>query len=102
MNELFKIVFTPLLKALTRRFKETIFVMLIITVIWAVSVNREDQNSNKDDCQVQLKAAQEELKDTRKQLLQAVLQSKAQDANTARNDEQIREQSKTDIKQVMP
>lgn len=102
MNELFKIVFTPLLTALTRRFKETIFVILIIAVIWAVSVNRDDQNNNKDDCQVQLKEAQEELKDTRKQLLQAVLQSKAQDANTARNDEQIREQSKTDIKQVMP
>lgn len=102
MNELFKIVFTPLLTALTRRFKETIFVMLIIAVIWAVSVNRDDQNNNKDDCQVQLKDAQEELKDTRKQLLQAVLQSKAQDANTARNDEQIRKQSKTDIKQVMP
>ncbi|MEJ5143930.1 hypothetical protein [Sphingobacterium sp. MYb388] len=76
--------------------------MLIIAVIWAVSVNRDDQNNNKDDCQVQLKDAQEELKDTRKQLLQAVLQSKAQDANTARNDEQIRKQSKTDIKQVMP
>ncbi|NJI75824.1 hypothetical protein HCX49_21745 [Sphingobacterium kitahiroshimense] len=102
MNELFKIVFTPLLTALTRRFKETIFVLLIIAVIWAVSVNRDDQNNNKGDCQVQLKDAQEELKDTRKQLLQAVLQSKAQDANTARNDEQIRKQSKTDIKQVMP
>lgn len=102
MNELFKIVFTPLLTALTRRFKETIFVMLIIAVIWAVSVNRDDQNNNKDDCQVQLKEARDELKDTRDKLLQAVLQSKAQADNTARNDEQMRQQSQKDIKQVMP
>lgn len=102
MNELFNIVFKPLVTALTRRFKETVFTILMIVVIWAISVNREDQNNNKDDCQDQLKAAQEELKDTRKQLLQAVLQSKAQDANTARNDEQLRQQSEKDIKQVMP
>jgi mannitol-1-phosphate/altronate dehydrogenase len=102
MNELFNIVFKPLVTALTRRFKETVFTILMIVAIWAISVNREDQNNNKDDCQVQLKEAQEELKDTRKQLLQAVLQSKAQDANTARNDEQLRQQSEKDIKQVMP
>lgn len=102
MNELLKILFKPLLTALTRFFKETIFTILIIVVIWAVSVNREDQAGHNDDCQGQLKDAQAELKDTRKQLLEAVLKSRAQDENTARNDEQIREKSQTDIKQVMP
>lgn len=102
MNELLKIVFKPLLTALTRFFKETIFTILIIVVIWAVSVNREDQAGHNDDCLGQLRDAQAELKDTRKQLLESVLKSRAQDENTARNDEQIRQQSETDIKQVMP
>lgn len=81
-----------LLKGFSRYFKPTVFVLLVILIIWLMSNEREDKTTGDRNCQDQLQAAQAELSDTRQQLLQFVLQSQRQQQNTAKNDSSLRKQ----------
>lgn len=102
MTELFKIIFPPLLRGFTKYFKPTMWVMMIILIIWLLTTSREDRTNQNDDCQAQLKDALQELKDTRMLLLQYALNTKAQDASIAKNDSTIRTQTQQNIKAIMP
>ncbi|WP_346069225.1 hypothetical protein [Sphingobacterium siyangense] len=92
MTELFKTLFPMLLKGFARYFKPAVFALLVILIIWLLSNGREDKTTNEKNCQDQLEAAQAELSDTRKQLLQYVLQSERRQQNTAKNDSSLRKQ----------
>ncbi|KKO90565.1 hypothetical protein AAW12_15925 [Sphingobacterium sp. Ag1] len=98
MTELIKSLFPMLLKGFSKYFKPTVFVLLVILIIWLMSNDREDKTISDQNCKDQLQAAQAELSDTRKQLLQYVLQSEQRQQNTAKNDSSLRKQ----YKNIMP
>jgi hypothetical protein len=92
MTELLKTLFPMLLKGFAKYFKPAVFALLVILIIWLLSNGREDKTTSDKNCQDQLEAAQAELSDTRKQLLQYVLQSERRQQNTAKNDSSLRKQ----------
>ncbi|MGF7026282.1 hypothetical protein [uncultured Sphingobacterium sp.] len=102
MNELIKILFAPLIQALSKYYRQTITGIMIILIFWLIDSNRQDTKDNNDGCKEDLKEARKEISELNKILLQNVLNDKELKNQTAKNDSIVRKQSAQDIKQVMP
>lgn len=102
MNELIKILFAPLIQALSKYYRQTITGIMIILIFWLIDSNRQESKDDKDSCKEDLKEARREISELNKILLQNVLNDKELKNQTAKNDSIVRKQSEQDIKQVMP
>ncbi len=102
MNELFKIVFAPVLQGLTKYYRQTITAIMILLIFWLIDSNRQESKDNNDGCKEDLKQARKEISDLNKQLIEYALYNRARANKTAKNDSIVRKQSEEDIKQVMP